>query len=127
MTGLRQIAHEDVQEIMGDTDGFSWPCTVTSPSGLSHDFLCRSTDIHLSIDPGTGEIVSGRHASVVLLMVELSLVGFETICGVTDNTGKPWVVEVDNIEGTPGTYRVAETHPDNALGLMVCFLEAYTA
>jgi hypothetical protein len=127
MTGLRQIAHEDAQEIMSDTDGFSWPCTVTSPGGLSHDFLCRSTDIHLSIDPGTGEMVSGRHASVVLLMVELSLVGFETICGVADNTGKPWVVAVDNIEGTPGVYRVAETHPDNALGLVVCFLEAYTA
>jgi hypothetical protein len=125
--GLRQIAHDDAQEIMRDEDGFAWPCTVTNPAGYSHDFLCRSTDIHLAIDPGTGEMVTGRQVSVALLKTDLESVGFETVSGVADTTGKPWVVEVSDILGTAGTFRVAETHPDNALGLMVCFLEAYTA
>jgi hypothetical protein len=51
---------------------------------------------------------------------------FQTISGVANSSIKPWVVVFDSINGISGTYKVAETYPDHALGLMVMLLEDYT-
>jgi tetrahydromethanopterin S-methyltransferase subunit B len=124
--GLREIAHQDLQSIFADASGFVWPCVITSPDSVSVDFDCRSNDIHLSIDTGTGDTVTGRQATVVVLVSDLIDSNFQTISGVANSSIKPWVVVFDSINGISGTYKVAETYPDHALGLMVMLLEDYT-
>ncbi len=109
-----------------DASGFVWPCVITSPESVSENFDCRSNDIHLSIDTGTGDTVTGRQASVVVLISDLINANFQTISGVANTSIKPWVVVFDSIDGIEGTYKVAETYPDHTAGLMVMLLESYT-
>lgn len=123
--GLREIAHSDLQSIFADASGFVWPCVITSPDSVSVDFDCRSNDIHMSIDPGTGDTITGRQASVVVLISDLIAANFQTISGVANTSIKPWVVVFDSINGISGTYKVAETYPDHGAGLIVLLLETY--
>ncbi len=126
MAGLRQIAKQDLRDIMSDVTGFLWPCTITNPEGDSVDFDCRSNDIWFKLDPGTGEIVTARQATVTVLTSELADAGFSDICGIAESTSKPWLVTVEDIDGTSAKYKVSETYPDRTLGLMVCILEGWT-
>jgi hypothetical protein len=123
--GLREIAEADLQSILGDLDGFGWPITVIDPSGNSQGLLGFSNDISQLIDPDTGQAVSGRLASVALSMSALSDVGLGLPQGIADAGIKPWVVQFDDIQGNLHTFKVAQSNPDRALGLVTCVLEAY--
>jgi hypothetical protein len=79
----------------------------------------------MSIDPGTGDTITGRQASVVVLISDLIAANFQTISGVANTSIKPWVVVFDSINGISGTYKVAETYPDHGAGLIVLLLETY--
>ena len=125
MIGLRELAHSDMLQIMNDESGFRWPCVVTSPDLSSASLFCRSTDIHLSIDPGTGEVITGRQASVSFALDDLKKKGMQSIRGIEDSTSKPWTVTTKNINEVEQVFKVVQTYPDNTLGLVVCFLEAY--
>ena len=125
MIGLRELAHEDMIRIMKDESGFRWPCTLTSPDLLSASFFVRCTDIHQSIDPGTGEVITGRQASISFAYDDLIKENMEAIRGIEDSNLKPWVVEFKNVNGVSGNYKISESYPDNTLGLVVCMLEAY--
>jgi hypothetical protein len=124
---LRDEAHNDLIEII-HSDGDL--CTITNPALNSASFHCLSNDIHLSIDPGTGTIVTGRQASITvliadLLAVERPIIGFEKICGVADSNSRPWVVEMEDVNGRTGRFKVIESHPDRGAGLMTLCLEIY--
>ena len=122
---LRGTAHADLIEIMNDTETGGDLCTIISPEGRSENFRTLSNDIHLSIDPGTGETVTGRQCSVAVLISELMAAGFSGIRGIADLKSKPWVVETTDVNGIQGKFKVAEHHPDNSAGLMILFLEIY--
>ena len=126
MIGMRQVAHNDAELIMKEATGFVWPCTVTSPAGVPVIFSSRTTDIHQTIDAGTGEIITGRIATCTLLIKDLIASSFQTISGVAETTSKPWVIEFDDVGGRSYKFKVSETFPDNTLGLMVCTLEVYS-
>ena len=125
MVGLRQLANSDLQGIVKDSYGFAWPCTITSPAGTQVDFDCRSNDIGLTFDPGTGTAVSGRQASVAVLTSDLHNASFQTIKGQNDPAEKPWIVEFDDIDGNSGKFKVMHTFPDRTIGMMVMILEVY--
>lgn len=98
---------------------------VTSPAGVVVSFQVFANDIHLSIDPGTGEVVSGRQATVAVLQNELIDANMQGIRGISDSSQKPWQVAINDINGIPYTFKVVETYPDNGMGLTVLFLEGY--
>jgi hypothetical protein len=84
----------------------------------------RAGDISFSIDPDTGQAVSGRTASISL-SIESVIEAFpssglpKSIAGVSSD---PWVVEFDDINGAPHTFKVIESSPDRTLGLITLFL-----
>lgn len=122
--GLRDIAAADLKTIVENTDDFGWPVTVTSPAGVSVAMVGLSTDISQTIDPDTGQAISGRNASVSLVMSTLlAAFGGELPRGVSD--GVPWVVRFDDIAGAAHTFKVLEALPDRALGCVVCLLDFY--
>jgi len=84
-----------------------------------------SDDIAQSIDPDTGELVSGRLASVALRISTLHAAGFSLPRGVADTSKKPWVVKFNDINGRPHVFIVRQANPDRAAGLVVCILEGY--
>lgn len=124
--GLRQQAEADLAYILEDSvGGFGYPITLTDPAGLTDTFTGFSDDIAQVIDPDTGTAVSGRLASVALRISSLYAAGFKLPKGIADTGSKPWVVTFDDINGLPYTFKISESNPDRAAGIVVCLLEAY--
>lgn len=123
---LRQLAEADLSAILEDgVTGFGWPITVTDPKGRQAPLSGFSNDISQLIDPDTGVLVSGRLATVSLRIASLLAAGLTLPQGIADATRKPWLIKFDDINGNPYTFKVAESNPDRALGLVVCVLELY--
>lgn len=124
---LRQQAADDLVGIVESTSGFGWPITVTSPAGVSLAMTGLSTDIGTTLDPETGLPVTGRRASVALSTASLSDGGLDMPMGAYDKSTKPWLVTFDDIGGTEYVWKVIQTMPDRALGLITCVLERYVS
>lgn len=120
--GLRQIAEQDLEFILENSDDFGWAIRVIAPSGLFDDVYGSSTDIGFLIDPDTGQAVSGRSASVAVRISSLTNGLPEE---VTDKTLKPWLVEFKDINGNSYTFKVVKTMPDRTIGVIVCMVELY--
>jgi hypothetical protein len=126
--GLRSIAEQDLGIILEDSaTGFGWPITVTDPAGNSGTgpLTGFSDDIAQIIDPDTGQAVSGRLASVALRISSLTAAGLTLPRGIADAGSKPWVVQFDDINGSPYKFKVSQSNPDRALGLVTLLLELY--
>lgn len=123
---LRQLAETDLGVILEDSaTGFGWPISVTDPDGNVGSLTGFSDDIAQVIDPDTGQAVSGRLASVALRISSLALAGLTLPRGIADTGSKPWVVEFDDINGNAYKFKVAQSNPDRALGLVTLLLELY--
>lgn len=124
---LRAVAEADLNGILeDDVTGFGHPITIMSPDKVSKDVVGFSNDIGLLIDPETGTAVSGRVASVALRISSLIAAGFSTLPkGIQDSTSKPWLIQFNDVNGNPFTFKVQEGHPDRGLGIITCTLEIY--
>lgn len=124
--GLRERATNDAQVILNDRlRGFGWDIEITSPELVTKPLVGFSTDISQVIDPTTGQVVSGREASIAIHIQDLEGAGFRIPEGVARETDKPWVVKFDDIMGKEHTFKVSESNPDRAIGIVTCLLEAY--
>lgn len=124
---LRVLAEADLAVILeDDVTGFGWPITVTAPTGAVATVTGFSDDISQLIDAETGQAVSGRLATVAIrVSTLLSFAGMSMPRGIADAGEKPWVVEFNDINGNVHKFKVRESNPDRALGIVVCILEAY--
>lgn len=123
--GLRETAAADFKRLTEDEGGFSWPMTLIDPDGTEYELQGLSTDIHLTIDPQTGQSVSGRNASVSISLRSLADAGADIPRSVSRRSQKPWLVKTEDISGNEHTFKVAESYPDQAIGNVVLRLEAY--
>ena len=127
--GLREIAEQDLGTILEDgATGFGWPISLTAPDGTVGLLTGFSDDIAQVIDPDTGQAVSGRLASATLRIAHISekLPGKGLPVGIADAASKPWLVAFDDINGASYTFKVAQSNPDRAIGLVTMLLEIYT-
>lgn len=123
---LRELAETDLGLILEDSStSFGWSITVTDPAGTSRTLTGFSDDIAQIIDPDTGQAVSGRLASVALRTSSLIAAGLTLPRGIADSGSKPWVIEFDDINGNSYKFKVSQSNPDRALGLVTCLLELY--
>ena len=124
--GLREIAEADAGTILNDgAYGFGWPILLTNPAGQEAPLTGFSDDIAQVIDPDTGQAVSGRLASAVFHIADIYNCDFELPKGTRDTTTKPWLVKFDDINGKAYVFKVQQSNPDRALGIVVCLLEFY--
>lgn len=124
--GLRDIANADMTRILEDTEtGFGWAISVIDPDENIAAMKGLSSDISQVIDPDTGQAVSGRLASVALSISSLETAGLGIPQGISDATKKPWLIEFEDISGNPFTFKVSQSNPDRAIGLVTCILEFY--
>lgn len=120
-----QAAADALSFLEDDVGGFACDITITTPDGVELELKGYAADIGHTIDPETGQAVSGRRASVALPIARFSAAGVDLPRHVTDRSSRPWVVQVADIEGQSHTYAVAEAMPDRAIGVVTCLLEAY--
>ena len=124
--GLREIAEADLGVILEDgTYGFGYSISVTDPAGTVGALTGFSDDIAQIIDPDTGQAVSGRLASAALRISSLITAGLGLPRGIADSGSKPWIIEFDDINGNPFKFKVSQSNPDRALGVVICLLELY--
>lgn len=127
--GLREHAAEVLRVIVNDADcAFGWPIVITDPAGFTAaaPLVGRSQDIAQVVDPDTGQLVSGRLATAVVMIQDLTDAGYtELPRAVADTSIKPWIVEFDDLQGTRYVFKVVESNPDRTLGEIVLHLEAY--
>lgn len=121
--GLREQVEADQAFIVEDRGGWGWDIVLTSPDGITLDLVGLSNDISLAIDPDTGQLVSGRKASIALRMTSLLDIGMPK--GVADSDSKPWLVEFQDILGNYCKFKVDSAHPDRTIGQVVCLLGEY--
>jgi len=121
------MAEGDLGSILEDSStGFGWDITVTDPDSFSYEMKGYSNDISQIVDPDTGQIVSGRSASVALRISSLILAGFSSIpVGVIDSYSKPWLIEFNDINSNSYTFKVIQSNPDRSIGMVTCLLEAW--
>lgn len=125
--GLRTEAESVLSEILEDTTLWAWPITVKDPTGKTESMTGRSTDISQVIDPDTGAVVSGRAASVALRISSIIGLGFTSLPrGIADTASKPWLITFNDINGTSIAFKIIQTNPDRAVGIVTCHLELYT-
>lgn len=125
--GLREIAESDLGAILEDSVyGFGYSITITDPAGTTPPpFTGYSNDISQIIDPDTGQAVSGRLASVALRISTLITAGLTLPQGIADAGSKPWIIQFNDINGNAFKFKVSQSNPDRALGIVVCLLELY--
>ena len=127
--GLRADAEKDLAFILeDDIRGGAFPITVTDPAGFtSVDQLKGYTnDISQLIDSDTGQAVSGRLATVSLRISSLIAAGYTTLPeNVPDASSKPWLIEFDDMNGKSYKFKVSESNPDRAIGIVTCMLGKY--
>lgn len=113
--------------ILESTSLFGWAISVVNPSGVALEMVGRSADIGMTIDPETGIAVSDRKASVALSIARLEAAAMGIPRAIADEASRPWVVTFADIGGTSRSFKVIESMPDRALGIVTCLLEAYKA
>ena len=125
--GLRTDAENDLEFILQDkVHGFGFDITVTDTSETVAQFIGFSNDISQVIDPDTGQIVSGRLASVAIRMTALNTAFSDVLpVGIADAASKPWVVEFLDIAGFAHKFKVIKSNPDRALGIVTLLLDTY--
>lgn len=120
MKSLALQAKEDFRSIMNSDMGARLDITITSPSKVVHVFSGRNANISQTIDPGTNQTIIASQDVVAVDIDDLADVDFQVIRGVSDNSLKPWIV---NIDGNDKSYKVTEANPDWSLNSMVIWLE----
>ena len=121
MANLYALAAADTKAILEDSaGGFGVPMVLTSPSGASQNITGMAADIGQTIDPETGQSISGRRSHVTLPTESLTI---GRPVGVPQEAVSPWLVEFQlPSETAPQRFRIFETMPDR-LGCIVCFVE----
>jgi hypothetical protein len=123
--GLRVEHEAALAETLEDPDLYGWPITVTDPSGASVSLYGSSTDIQQVIDPETGQAVTGRLASVAVRLSTLYAAGLGIPRAIASASSKPWRVDFNDINGLSYNFKVRESAPDRAFGLVLLTLETY--
>jgi hypothetical protein len=122
---LRELATDDLNVIMS-TD-FGWIITIIDPADIFADITGYSNDISQVIDPDTGQIVSGRLATIAVPLRALANEGLSIPENIEDATKKPWRVLFKDTANNDYTFKVISSNPDRALGIVTCELEIYDA
>ncbi len=98
------------------------PITVVDPNNRKATINGLAADIGFTINPETGQAVSGQKVSIALPLRALAAAGLGEPVGIADSSSRFWKVTLTMPTGVEHTYKVESTMPDK-LGCIVCFLE----
>ena len=122
--GLLETAAVDLAEILQDDgdSGFAVPIKVVNPENRKATIKGLATDIGFTINPETGQPISGQKISIALPLRACVAAGLGEPTGIADSSSRFWKVTFTLPTGVEHTYKITSTMPDK-LGVIVCFLE----
>lgn len=128
--GLRAQAEADLSTTLEAPEGFGDPFTLTDPGGFASatQLYGRTADIGATIDVDTGQPVTGRQATLTARISTLLAAGYSGLpVAVAGATGRPWLVSFAGPSSPAQLYKVKESRPDRALGVVTLILEFWKA
>lgn len=132
--GLHAQAERDLGTALESPGDWGRPFVLTDPDGFESpvQLYGRRGDIGELMDLATGVTFSGRHVTLsVRSSTILGVGGFSSLpVGIDDSDAKPWTVLFDLLGSSPSAsstnfFRVAESRPDDDLGIQTLILETY--
>ena len=102
--------------------GFGEALTLITPSDVEYSVKGFSNDIGQTIDPDTGQLVSGRNAQVTLSLESIMALGIGIPEGISSSDSKPWRIRYTDLSGAVVTFAVITSSPDRSLGSLVLYL-----
>jgi hypothetical protein len=122
---LAAQAEADLATVLESSSDFGVPFTLTDPDEFSsaEQLFGRFSDVGQVMDPGTGAMISGRHATLTVRISTLTAAGYSELPeGIIDESSLPWIVEAAGPSTPLQKYSVAQTFPDRALGVVTMVL-----
>lgn len=123
---LLEQARADANTILETGAGsLSVDAWVIEPGGFGAKIPGMFNDIEQTVDPGTGEFLTGRRISIAMSQQDFYDAGFDQIPrGIADGAKKPWIVSV-KVDCTDQKFKVVKSNPDRTVGVVVCILGLY--
>ena len=123
---LLNVAAKDARGIIESPRNASRDIKLIEPNGTEHSLTVGTRSISQSIDPDTGELVSGQFISITPSLLTLAERNISMPRNIQDHSENPWLVVMTNhITSLETTYKVIHSAPDFTLGLIVCDLGNY--
>lgn len=119
--GLRAQAEVDLAATLEAPGDFGESFTLTDPLGFesASQLYGRTGDIGAEIDADTGQLVSGRLATLSARISTLLAAGYSGLpVNVANDLGQPWRVAFGG-----RSYKVKQSMPDRTLGVVTLVLE----
>lgn len=105
---IRDLIYQDLATTL--QSDFGQPLTITNIDGsLTGDFIGGTNDIDLTIDPLTGQFVSGRKINITVNIDDM-LTTFSAL------PTKKWKVTLPQFEGK--IFFVKDSMPDRTIGIL---------
>lgn len=122
--GLIEQARQDVNAILTDLDGFGQNIILTHPNGTVITTVGLHKKIRLGVDT-EGNIVNSLTATVTISDSDLIAKGYPYRNSNNEVDLNKHKVSILDVTGIMRTYMVQSWHPDETLGLIVCYLNYY--
>lgn len=122
---LIEQAKKDIERITTDRKGFGVDIRLIAPSGQEVNVVGRSNNIHLSVNPVSGEVVNSRNASVSISEAVLTKLGYPVRNTSGEVSLKKHIVFTKDSSGRMGQFVVKEWYQDQTVGLIVMILGSH--
>ena len=122
--GLIDQARQDIGLILTDLSGFGQEITLINPNGLTITTIGLHKKIRLGVDT-EGNIVNSLTATITLSDNDLVLQNYAYRNSKGEVDFNKHRVSVSDVTGIVRTYNMQSWHPDETLGLIVCYLNYF--
>ncbi len=125
--GLIEQAKKDAQRIISDLSGFGQSIEFIAPTGEIVTVTGLHKKIRLGVDLQTGNIINSLVATVTVTSLDLFAAGYpyRNIDGHGEVNLEGHLVNVKDVTGDIINYSIQSWHPDETVGLIVCYLQYF--
>jgi hypothetical protein len=122
--GMIETAQADIKRIRTDPNGFTKSIFFRAPTSETATIFGMHAAIHMGTDTD-GQVVNAKKAHVSISESALTDLGYPTRNAAQEVDLKDHRVSVTDSTGITKEYIISETFPDEAVGLIVCFLKDF--
>lgn len=122
--GLIDQARLDIASILTNLDGFGQSITLTHPNGKVITTVGLHKKIRLGVDT-EGNIINSLTATVTLSDTDLVAQNYPYRNSKGEVDLAKHKVSIPDVTGIIRTYNMQSWHPDETLGLIVCYLNYF--
>lgn len=122
--GLIEQARLDIQRIVSDSNGFGQEITLTAPDSTVLVLYGLHKKIWLGVDT-EGNVISTKTATVTISDKDLIAGAYPYRNTNNEVTLVGHQVSVKDITGNDCLYSIQSVHPDETVGVVVCYLNDF--